>query len=279
MRLLTTVSTLWPLVTVSVGLAGCGLLGRKTEPVTIARTSYQPFGANYRGVSLGRTTQYFDEQPTETEFGLEYFVSTEVDTAGVGFVATMVLDSVLLFDGATGGVSQSQADSARGAAFRADMARDGRLADLAGGELAGGLARELADRVLRPFFPILPAGGAESGAVWADTIDAQIVVNGLENTIRLLSEHSAVAWTLHAGERALHIVTVSNYTFSGAGTQSGRAFTIDGHGRRHLHRYLSETGRYLGLVSTDTSDAEARITEMEMVIPIHQTRTDSLSIR
>jgi len=259
--------------------AGCGLFGGKTEPVTITRANYQPFGANFRGVSFGRTTQYFDEQPTDTDFGMEYFVRTDVEAMEDGLAATLVLDSALLFDGATAGIPQAQVDSARGTTFRAAMGQDGRLTDFTGGEMSGGLAQELADRVLETFFPILPARGAEAGDMWSDTVETQMVVNGLDNSIRLISEHSAIDWTLHAGERALHILTVTNYTFSGSGTQSGRAFTIDGNGRRHIHKYLSEGGRYLGLVSADTSDGEARITDLDMVIPIHQTRIDTLSIR
>ena len=267
------------LLAVAVGAAACGLLGGKPQPELVTRASYQPFGANYRGVSFGRTTQHFDEHSTETQFGLQYFVRTDVITAGQALEATFVLDSILLFEGATGGVSVAQVDSARGATFRANLGRNGRLRDFVGGEFSGGLARELADRVLKPFFPVIPDQGAESGAIWVDTLATHMVVNGLDNSIRLISEHSAIEWTLHTGERALHILTVSNYTFNGSGTQSGRNFTIEGRGRRHTHRYLSEDGRYLGLVSADTSDGEAHLTDMDMVIPIHQTRIDSLSIR
>jgi hypothetical protein len=263
----------------TVGASACGLLGGRPEPVPITTAGYQPYGAEYRGVSVGRTTQYFDEQPTETVFGLEYFTSSIVTAAVEGLVATLVLDSILLFDDAMGGVTGAQADSARGATYRADMAPTGRLTGFLGGEISGSLARELADRVLKPFFPILPERGAQSGSTWADTIDTQMVVNGLETNIRSISEYSALDWGLHAGERALHIFTLSNYSFNGTGIQAGREFTIEGTGRRHLHRYLSESGRYLGLVSTDTSDAEARLADLDIVIPIHQTRVDSLSIR
>ena len=267
------------LLLASGGVSGCGLSGGKPEPVTITRASYQPFGANYRGVTFGRTTQYFDDQPTETEFGFEYFVSAAVDTTGEQFVATLALDSVLLLAGATGGLSQAQVDSARGATFNASMARNGLLTDFTGGELSGVVAREITDRILKPFFPILPERGVESGDVWSDTVETQVVVNGLDNHVTQISEHAATDWAPFGGERALHIVTVSHYTFNGSGSQSGREFTIEGTGRRHIHQYLSEAGRYLGMVSADTSDGEARIADMELVIPIQQTRTDSLSIR
>jgi hypothetical protein len=93
------------------------------------------------------------------------------------------------------------------------------------------------------------------------------------------SQHTATGWTDHAGERALLIRTFSVYDFSGSGSQSGRAFTLSGDGRRHLLRYIGEDGRYLGLVAADTSTGEARLTHLDIVIPIHQTRIDSLAIR
>jgi hypothetical protein len=159
------------------------------------------------------------------------------------------------------------------------MTEDGRLAGFGGGESSGSFARELADRVLKPFFPILPEEGAEPGAAWSDTVDTRMMANGLDNNIQLISDHSAVEWTRFAGERALYILTFTEYSFSGAGIQAGRSFILEGTGRRYIHRYLSETGRYLGLVSADSSAGEARITDMEMVIPIYQTRVDSLAIR
>ena len=267
------------LLMVAVSIQACGLLGGKPEPETITKAAYQPFSASYRGVGFGRTTQYFDDQPTETDFGLEFFVTVHVAALAGALSATLVLDSVVLFDGATGGITPAQVDSARGASFHASLADDGRLIEYGGGETSGSLARELSDRVLKPFFPIIPTGGAEPGATWSDTVETQIVANGIDNNVRLISEHVATEWALHAGMRALRIVTLTTYDFIGSGSQSGRAFTIEGHGRRHLHRYVSESGRYLGLVSADTSDGEARITDMDIVIPIHQTRVDSLVIR
>jgi len=267
------------ILTLTTGVAACGLLGGKPEPEVVTRTSYQPFDATYRGVSIGHTTHHFDEQATETDFGLEYFVSTEVIPLGDEFEVTFVVDSISMMPGASGGISSSQVDSARGATFKANLARNGSITEFSGHDVASGLAQELADRTLKPFFPLIPDQGAEAGAVWADTIETQMVVNGLDTSMRLISEHSALEWTNRGGERALHILTVANYEFSSAGTQSGRDFTIDGTGRRHIHRYLSEGGQYLGLASADTSVGEARLIDMDMVIPIQQTRIDSISIR
>ncbi len=280
MRISSTGYTFGALVAASAAVSACGMFrGGQPELEVVTRAHYQPFTATYRGVSLGRTTQYFDEQPTHTDFAFEYFVNTDLAAAAQGLAATLVLDSIRLFNGATGGIMPEQVDSAWGTAFTANVGRDGRLSDFAGGEDAGPLAREIADRLLRPFFPIVPDRGVESGDDWSDTTETQMAVNGLDNTIQMISQHSATDWTHQAGERALHIITTSNYTFSGTGDQAGRSFTLEGTGRRHTHRYLSETGRYLGMVSADTSEGEARITDMEIVIPINQTHIDSILIR
>ena len=146
------------LFVVAIAVQGCGLLGGTPEPVIVSKAVYQPFVASYRGVSSGRTTQRFDDQPTETDFGLEYFVSTQVVGREGGLAATLVLDSVALFTGASGGISSAQVDSARGASYRAALADDGRLVDFAGGERCGSLARELSDRLLKSFFPTIPRG-------------------------------------------------------------------------------------------------------------------------
>jgi hypothetical protein len=109
-------------------------------------------------------------------------------------------------------------------------------------------------------------------------VQSQIAMAGLDNSVTQINDHFATEWVDHAAVRALHIRTVSEYTFSGAGIQAGHAFTIEGTGRRHISRYLGEDGRYLGMVSADTSDGEARLTDMDLLVPIHQTRIDSLTI-
>ncbi len=255
------------------------MVGGNPEPELVTTAKYQAFSANYRGVSVGRTTQHFDDQATETDFGFLYYVRADVVPVETSFQATFTLDSLLLIEGANGGVTEEQGDSASGAMFVANLAASGHLTDFTENGLSGRMSTEVADRVLKTFFPIIPNHGAEEGAVWIDTSDVQMIVNDLDNSVQFINEHTATEWTLHLGQRALHIITISNYSFNGSGSQAGRPFTLAGRGRRHFHRYLSENGRYLGLVSADTSEGEARLTDLEMVIPISQIRIDTLTIR
>jgi len=265
-------------VAITVSSTACGLLGRKPEPAPVLTAMYQPFSAVYRGVSQSRVSQHFDDQATETDFAFEYFLRADVIPGDEAFYATLVLDSVVLFEEARAGVSDAQLASVQGAVFRANVSRNGRLTDFVAEDSLGSFARELADRLLRPLLPILPSQGVEAGTSWADTVQTQIIMAGLDNSVRSINDHFATEWVDHASVRALHIRTVSEYTFSGEGIQAGQTFTLDGTGRRHTHRYIGEDGRYLGMVSADTSDGEARLTELDLVVPIHQTRIDSLTI-
>lgn len=278
MKFPTTRWTVATVLVVAVAVSACGLLGGKPRPGLIMTINYGPFGGSFRGVSIARTTQHFDEHGTETDFGVEYFVRSNISQAQGAFEATFVLDSVLLLPGAAGGITEQQVDSARGVAFQATLAPNGRLTNFVGGETAGILGREIADRALKAFLPMLPERGVYAAARWADTVDTRMTVNGLDNSIHLINEHYATGWTVHAGHRTLRILSVSNYTFNASGSQSGRAFTVSGRGRRHIHSYVSEDGRFLGLVSNDTSIAEARLADPDFVIPIQQTRIDSLLI-
>jgi hypothetical protein len=76
----------------------------------------------------------------------------------------------------------------------------------------------------------------------------------------------------------LLLETTSSYTFSGSGVQVGQEFTLEGQGRRYTSQYLGVDGKFLGLVSADTADAEANLKEAGITIPVHQTRTDTLTI-
>lgn len=266
------------LVWACIAATGCGSSGLDSEPTPVTKVVYQPFGETYRGVSIGRVSQHFDNHATETDFSFEYFLRVDVVPGSEVFDAILVLDSVSLFEGATAGVSEAQVASARGTVFRAKVGRTGRLTDFVTEGSSGSFTQELADRLLKPFLPIIPVQGGEAGSTWADTVETQILIAGVDNSVRLINDHVATEWTDYAGVRALHIRTLSNYTFNGVGIQAGREFTINGGGRRHIHRYIGEDGRYLGLVSADTSDGEARLPDFDLVVPIHQTRIDSLTI-
>jgi hypothetical protein len=239
---------------------------------------YRPFTSTYYGVTQGKVQQEFNGQLAASDFGMRFYVSADVAASDENLQSVLVLDSVAQLAGLQGGIVQAQLDSARGATFTGLLSPDGALHSFVGGDSAGSLARELADRFLSRFFPRLPAGGAEPGSEWRDTVETKSRVSGAENSVLLFNHHQAVGWKLHRGERALQITTQTDYTFHGSGVLVGQDFTLQGEGRRHSTHFLAEDGRLLGSFAADTSEAEAHLTAAGLVIPVHQTRTDTLDI-
>ncbi|UCD23273.1 MAG: hypothetical protein JSW51_09460 [Gemmatimonadota bacterium] len=269
-------------VVVAIALTLASACGGTTqtadEPAPDPRTRYQPFAASYEGVTHSRIEQTFNEQSDITEIGMRYHLSVEVTESDSGLHATLVIDSITHPIGPQVAAMGPQSDSARGATYGGIMLSNGALSSLTGGEDAGSLADELSSRLLSRFFPLIPDGGVELGAAWIDTIETSATLGGVDNAVRSIRQHEATEWTQYGGQPALLIVTESDYTFSGAGVQAGQAFTLEGQGRRHSRRYITADGRFIGFVSADTAVAEAHLTEAGIKIPVHQARTDTLTI-
>ncbi|MFQ5702852.1 MAG: hypothetical protein ACE5HT_02395 [Gemmatimonadales bacterium] len=258
-------------------LLGCGGASHTApHPVELAR--YLPYHAGYRGVSVGEIEQQFNGQVVRNEFGTEFFVTAEVVESPSELRATLVLDSIARVRGAGSVNSSGEANSALGTTFTGRLASTGEILDFQGDLPNGALARELVDRLFRQFFPRIPAHGARAGEHWVDTLETTAVVGGVNNKVRTVNSHSAAGWLTHAGRRALQIVTVSRYAFSGSGVQAGQEFTLEGQGHRLAQHYIGADGSYLGYTATDTSHAEAKLTKLGLTIPVLQTRFDTLAL-
>lgn len=256
----------------------CGATQRAEEPVPDARTKYQPFGASYRGVTHSRIEQTFNNRSDVTEVGMRYYVTADVIQSDSLLHANLTLDSIKHVVADQAGAIRAQTDSARGVTYTGTLYQSGRLSDLSGGDGGGSLADELSSRLLAHFFPVLPDDGVEPGIIWTDTLETSAILGGVENTVHAIRQHEATEWTEYGNQTALLIHTTSDYTFSGAGVQVGQSFTLEGRGRRYSHQYLGADGTFLGFVSADTAEAEAHLTEAGIMIPVHQTRADTLTI-
>jgi hypothetical protein len=239
---------------------------------------YRPFSASYHGITRARIEQTYNNQAEVNNVGMHYYLAVEVAAADSQLNAKLVLDSITEVQGIPAQNLSARTDSALGVQYEGILAPDGTLSDLTGGESGGSLAEELADRVIRPFFPVIPEPGVEPGTTWSDTLQTTASLGGVENSVRALREHRAREWTTYAGQPALLIETTSSYTFTGSGVQVGQEFTLEGEGRRHTSQYLGADGRFLGFVSADTADAAANLKDAGITIPVHQTRADTLTI-
>jgi hypothetical protein len=258
--------------------SACGVTQKVEEAVPDEKTKYRPFGASYRGVTHARIEQTFNNQSDITEVGMQYFLTADVIPSDSVLHAALTIDSITNVVASQGAANSAQADSARGVTYTGTLFQSGRLSGLNGGDGGGSLAEELSSRLLTRFFPVIPDDGVEPGVIWTDTLETYATLGGVENTVHAIRRHEAAEWADYGDHPALVIYTTSDYTFSGAGVQVGQAFTLEGHGRRYSHQYLATDGRFLGFVSADTAEAEAYLTEAGIMIPVHQTRADTLTI-
>lgn len=243
---------------------------------TPAAVTYRPFNASYRAVSHGRVAQEFSGQTTASDFTLQYFLTARIEPGDGGHRLTLRLDSIPTLRGTALAFSEAEARRARGATFTGTLTPTGEIAGFDAADTTSTLLQQLAHR-LREFFPRIPPGGARAGATWVDTTTTTSGAAGLALTITSVNRHEAVGWVEQSGQRALHIASVSDYTMRGTGTQGGQEFTIAGTGRREGHQYITADGRYLGLAAADSSEAAATLAAMGIVIPIVQTRHDTLT--
>ncbi len=265
----------------AAAIAGCGggsgPSGRPAPnddaPPPSTTLLYEPYRAQYRAVSRRHVQQEFNGQITTTDLHLEYYLTAVLAPGDSGLEVTLTIDSIPVISGLP------TADTARatGARFSATMSRSGQVLrfDSATSQLE--LVRQLATR-LEEFFPRLPTNGARLGDSWTDTSEALTEAGDLELTVRSINRHEAVEWGTWSGERGLRIVTVSDYNLSGTGSESGQAYDLEGSGRSSADQFVGRAGWFLGLTSVDTLESTATLTSIGAVIPIIQTRTDTLAI-
>lgn len=235
------------------------------------RLTYRSDTAAYHAVTHRHVQQEFNGQITATEFVIRYYLRIAIVPGAEGLTVTFVVDSIPVLRG----LAPSEADAVVGVRLTTTLSPVGETGEFRGTDAGPDLLRQLAVG-WREFFPRLPAGGVREGQVWIDTVDSDAGGRDLELHVRSANRSEAAAWTRWAGQRALHIVTRSDYTVSGSGKQGGHDYELEGTGVTHAHRYLSPSGRYLGLVAADTLRSIATVPVVAATIPITQHSVDSV---
>ncbi len=239
-------------------------------PVTFAAGVVQ-----YRRASHLHVEQQVGGQTQRIDQALLYFISATLTRQGDRMAVSLTVDSVPRYesDGAAAGV----AERARGARFTGELAPNGEISALSGGDSSNKVLQQLADE-LTNFYPRIPPTGAEPLARWTDTTQTTSKTRGLPLTVVSWSRHEAEAPADSGAARALPIRTLTTYSFTGSGAQGGQAYSVQGEGRRHTVERLSLSGRFLGLISADTSTYTISLLGLDVSIPGRQTRADTLSI-
>ncbi len=266
-----------------VALAACGGPGGATlgappipvsaAPVVPSVVTYRPYAATYRAATRRHVEQEFNGQKTATTLAIDYYLSTDIIEVPEGLQATLRIDSVPYLVG----LPLKEAERVQGASFTTLLTNVGTVRAFEGSDLETELLDQL-ELQMQGFFPRLPPGGALPGVEWADTAETNAGMRDRALLIHSINRHEIVGWNEWGGERALHIVTVSDYTLEGSGIETGQSYTLEGSGTERANRYVASDGRFLGLTSTDTLHSTVHLPLMGTSIPITQTRTDSLTI-
>jgi len=266
------------LLCTSFAALGCGTTGSagtgssEAAPETPVRFSYAPFDATYLIASHTSQEQDFGGQVNASEFAMHWYLSV-VNSASE---LTLTVDSAPKITGVAQGVSQTDLDQAAGLVFTGTLSPEGRISDFAGGDASSDFTQQLAQSVER-FLPRVPAGGAAAGQAWVDTLETTTGSGGLEINVQLITRSQADSWMEHEGGQALLVTTTTDYSMSGGGTQMGSEIDIDGTGVRHSTLYLGADGLFLRGISADTANLTATVAAMGAIIPIFQTRHDTVA--
>lgn len=262
--------------TLACGPAGTGGAGQPAPAPE--RVAYAPFAARYEVASHGQVRQEPPGAPPWTAtFELRYFLTARVDRAESGLTARLLIDSIPVLRGSEFAAMGDDARRAEGATFTSPLTPEGRLTDFQGSQPMNALLEQMSAR-LGQFFARLPAGGATPGVTWTDTSSLETESAGIALTVESVNRHEALAWSERDGTPALHIRTVSDYTVSGGGAQSGQDIAVDGAGVRSSDQYLAPDGRYVLVTTADSTDLTATVVTMGMAVPITQTRSDTLRL-
>lgn len=189
-----------------------------------------------------------------------------------GLAAEVLVESVTL-EGDAGGMGAAAAVS--GARITGHLGSRGsrfiRSGDTAPHELLDQLTLSLHE-----LLPVLPPGGALAETSWTDTTAVTGRAAGLPVTVTSQATSQAEAWDRRDGTAVLALRRSATYTLDGEGDPTGAWIMLHGEGANHTRHLLDPAGAVVLAVCADTLRADIEVGGTGQIIPIVQTRTDTL---
>jgi hypothetical protein len=138
---------------------------------------------------------------------------------------------------------------------------------------------ELLDQLtlsLHELLPVLPPGGALAETTWTDTTAVTGRAGGLPVTVTSHATSHAERWDRRDGNPVLPLRRSATYTLDGEGDPTGSWIILHGEGANHTRHLLDPAGAVVLAVCADTLRATIEVGATGLVIPVLQTRTDTL---
>lgn len=266
---------------VTAAVASIALLGASTAHAQTLRYD-QDSGATHRyaRVQKDHVVQTVNGQEQVSDIESYWRFATTVESGeGDAVVVSVVHDSVSVESPAS---QSTDFSGLYGVPIQVHMSDRGEVHDVVVPDtVPEAVARLDLRSTYGSFFPVLPAGEAGSGTAWADTTEVQTNQNGMDVTILRINDYSVAGTETIGGREAVRIDFVSTFELEGSGSQQGAEISLSGTGEGTGHLMVQpDPGVYLGgeEAMEMTMDAFVSAGEQHMVIPIIQTRTETVQL-
>jgi len=219
-----------------------------------------------------RIQQTVHGQTIVTEVAARFLFEVSLTGTDSGLAAQVLVESATV-EGDVGGM---------GAAGAADGARiTGHLGSRGSGfrRSDGEAPHELLDQLtlnLHDLLPALPPGGVLAETTWTDTTAVRGRAAGLPVTVTSRATSRAEAWVPTDGGHVLPLRRSVAYTLEGQGDPTGTWIVLRGQGASHIRHLLDPAGAVVLAVGVDTLRADIELGGAGLLIPVVQTRTDTL---
>lgn len=201
------------------------------------------------------------------------FLTITSEPSSLGRQITILIDSLQTRE--AGLVSPLALDSLRGMRWTGTLSSDGRM-----GRLTSSRATLLGaplDGQFRLLFPLLPPGGASSGATWSDSTSDTVQVSAFGGRDQARLQYSTGEAERAMGQPVLPVKLQRLSTITGLATQSGQTISLSGTDSTDAVYRISSQGRLLAVDGSSNSALTISIPSVGQTLPASQRAVFSLA--
>lgn len=193
--------------------------------------------------------------------------------SSLGRQITILVDSLQTRE--AGLVSPLALDSLQGMRWTGTLSPDGRMGPLTASRAT--LLGAPLDGQFRLLFPLLPAGGASSGATWSDSTSDTVQVSAFGGRDQARLQYSTGESERTMGQLILPVKLQRLSTITGLAIQSGQSISLSGTDSTEAIYRISNQGRLLAFEGSSNSSLTISIPSVGQTLPASQRAVFSLS--
>jgi hypothetical protein len=201
------------------------------------------------------------------------YLTITSESSSLGRQITILVDSLQTRE--AGLVSPLALDSLRGMRWTGILSPEGRM-----GRLTANRATLLGaplDGQFRLLFPVLPPGGARSGATWSDSTSDTVQVSAFGGRDQARLQYSTGEAERAMGQPVLPVKLQRLSTITGLATQSGQTISLSGTDSTEATYRISSPGRLLAVDGSSNSTLTISIPSVGQTLPATQRAVFSLT--